>query len=55
MQREAHRRLTHGRARAVDEQEITRLDAEVVERAPRRLGRHRQRGGLLGGDAFGDA
>lgn len=55
VQREAHRRLTHGGARAVDEQQLTRLDAEVVERAPRRLGRHRQRGGLFGGDAAGDA
>lgn len=44
VQREAHRRLTHRGARAVDDQQLTRLDAEVVERAPRRLGRHRQRG-----------
>ncbi|MFD3880716.1 acyl-CoA-like ligand-binding transcription factor [Streptomyces microflavus] len=54
MQREAHRSLTHGGARAVDEQQLAPLDAEVVERAPRRLGCHRQRGGLLGGDAVGD-
>jgi len=42
VQCEARRRRTHGGARGVGVQQLARLDAEVVERVPRRLGRHRQ-------------